>query len=83
MPITGSKDLLALTGVTATPPGVRRTEDRPSAYVIDHASTINAPMSKIVPHGFPANYSLLITARQKPTSASNAGYLLTLNDMFG
>ena len=81
---TGSKDLLAIAASTVRPPGLRRADDRPSAYVIGHSSIINTPTSKVVPRGFPMNYSLLIAARQKLSATGNdGGYLLTLNNMFG
>jgi len=75
----GSKDLLTLMGVTSLPPGVRRSRDRHSAYVIDHTSSINAPVSKVVPV-FPAEFALLITARQH---TADSGFLFTVNDMLG
>ena len=73
----GSKDLLTLMGVTSLPLGVRRARDRQSAYVVDHTSSINAPLSKVV-RVFPAEFALLITARQRTT-----GFLFTVNDMLG
>jgi len=66
-------------GVTSLPPGVRRSHDRPTAYVIDHTSSINAPLSKVV-RSFPAEFALLITARLHETES---GYLFTVNDMLG
>ena len=77
----GSKDLLTLMGVTSLPPGVRRSRDRETAYVIDHTSSINAPVSKVV-RLFPAEFALLITARQH-TTGSDSGFLFTVNDMLG
>ena len=75
----GSKDLLTLMGVTSLPPGVRRSRDRQSAYVIDHTSSINAPVSKVV-RVFPAEFALLMTVRQRTT---DSGFLFTVNDMLG
>ena len=66
-------------GVTSLPPGVRRPRDRHTAYVIDHTSSINAPLSKVV-RVFPAEFALLITARQH---ATDSGFLFTVNDMLG
>jgi len=66
-------------GVTSLPPGVRRSRDRETAYVIDHISSINAPLSKVV-RVFPAEFALLITARQNTT---HDGSLFTVNDMLG
>jgi len=69
-------------GVTSLPPGVRRSRDRPTAYVIDHASSINAPVMKILPREglFPAEFALLIAARQQ---TADSGFLFTVNDMLG
>jgi len=66
-------------GVTSLPPGIRRSRDRPTAYVIDHASSINEPLSKVV-RVFPVEFALLITARQHTT---DGGFLFTVNDMLG
>ena len=76
----GSKDLLTLMGVTSLPAGVRRSRDRQTAYVIDYTSSINAPLSKVV-RVFPAEFALLITARQQHTT--DGGFLFTVNDMLG
>jgi len=68
-------------GVTSLPPGVRRSRDRPTAYVVDHTSSINAPLSQVVrAASFPAEFSLLVTARLR---AADGGFLLTVNDMLG
>jgi len=77
--VVGSKDLLTLMGVTSLPPGVRRSRDRQTAYVIDHTSSINAPLSKVL-RVFPAEFALLITTRQHTT---DSGFLFTVNDMLG
>lgn len=77
---SGAKDLLKAFKLASLPDGVSQSKDCNTAYVIDYTSSIHTPTSKIVPRFFPAEFSVIITAKPQ---TDNDGYLLTISDLLG